>query len=143
MTLVLHDQTTFSDRRAGTYGDCARACVATILQCPAEDFPHPIGAGGAWNTAWFKALRDRGLALRSIDYDPDCDGETVIRDIHWGGFRVPRIVIATGPSPRGVRHAVVWDRLARRMIHDPHPSRKGIGRIASFDYLGPWPRPDA
>lgn len=140
--LQFYDQTTFSDPDRGTHGDCCRACVATIMQIDPATLPHPISLGGGWNTKFHAALRDLGAAIRSISYDPAFAPDCEIRDASWGGFVVPRIVMAAGPSPRGEwLHAVVWDRLADRLVHDPHPSRAGLVRIQAFDYIGPYPVP--
>lgn len=138
--LRLYDQTTFSDRDAGTYGDCCRACVATLLQIDPQTLPHPIGPDGQWHMPFHKALRDIGWSIRSIDYDPQLAPDCTIRDQNWGGFQVPQLVMAAGRSPRGKwLHAVIWDRLADRMVHDPHPSRAGLvsieARIAAADAL--------
>lgn len=137
-----YDQTTFSDAAAGTHGDCCRACVATILQIDPATLPHPIKDGG-WNTAFHKALREMGYALRTVDYDRRLSPDAMIRDVNWGGYEVPRIVMAAGMSPRGVRHAVVYDRFAERVVHDPHPSRAGLVEIEAFDYIAPFPAPEA
>lgn len=140
--LVLYDQTTFSDRKAGSHGDCCRACVATLLQIAPDPLPHPIKPDGTWNTKFHAALRDLGYSIRSIDFDPEYAPNCEIRDQSWGNVLVPRLVMAAGKSPRGDwLHAVVYDRLAQRVVHDPHPSRAGINDITAFDYLAPYPRP--
>ncbi|WP_288927255.1 hypothetical protein [uncultured Maritimibacter sp.] len=141
MGLMLYDQTTFSNKSAGTHGDCCRACCATILQIDPSDLPHPIAENGEWNMAFHRALRERGYSLRTVKNLPEWAASLEAIDTGWGDFVIPRIVMATGISPRGVRHAVVYDRLAQRMIHDPHPSRAGIEVIDDFDYLGPFPCP--
>lgn len=141
LDLTFHDQTTFSDAELGTHGDCCRACCATILGIDPKALPHPIAESGDWNMAFHRTLRDMGFSIRTF---PNCElaSETILFDPEWGNFQIPAIVMATGISPRGVRHAVVYDRVASRMLHDPHPSRSGIEVIEDFDYLGPFPRPD-
>ena len=142
--IVLYDQTTFSDAEAGTHGDCCRACVSTLLQVQPESLPHPLRDDGEWNTRFFHVLQEIfGLAIRSVDHNPKLLPSTEIYDTSWGDFRVPRLVMAAGMSPRNVRHAVIYDRLAQRMVHDPHPSRAGILEIEAFDYLAPYPAPEA
>jgi len=140
--MKLYDQTTFSNREAGEHGDCCRACVATILQVCPETLPHPIAQGGIWNTKFHAALRELRYAIRSVSYDPSLPPECAIMDVNWGDFEVPRVVMTAGKSPRGDwLHAVVWDRFAHRMVHDPHPSRDGLISVESFDYLAPYPKP--
>lgn len=139
-----HDQTTFSDPEAGTHGDCCRACVATLLQIDPAILPHPIKTEGVWNMEFHRVLREMGYAIRSVTYNPDMTPDCVIQDVNWSGFIVPDLVMAAGPSPRGPwLHAVVWHRPAHAMVHDPHPSRAGLTRIESFDYLAPYPAPES
>lgn len=146
--IQLYDQTTFSDRDAGTHGDCCRACVATILQIDPDQIPHPINEvgdpKGEWNPQFHAYLRSIGYSLRIVDYGAEGDMMNPdLRDANWGGAVIPRIVMAAGPSWRGPwMHAVVWDRYAGRMIHDPHPSRAGLIEILALDYLGVYPCPE-
>ena len=131
--MALYDQTTFSDPEAGTHGDCFRACVRTLLQDPMEDLPHPIDTHGRWNQAFFTVLRDKyGWKRRKRD-----NGLKTFKS------DLPTILIAGGltertdPKTGRPMHAVVWDRNAGQMIHDPHPSRAGLTKIIMFDYLVP------
>lgn len=135
--IQLYDQTTFSDTQAGTHGDCNRACVATIMQIDPSILPHPIGPDDEWNGAYLKALRELlGVQIRAGDYAPETATLADLADDT--GFVIPRVVMAAGPSSRGPwNHAVVWDRIANRMIHDPHPSRDGIETVMWIDYLRP------
>ena len=135
--LRLFDQSTFSDEAAGTHGDCNRACVATICQVDPETLPHPIASDGFWNGGYLRALREQlGVRIRHVDYDAEAIAHPDVTD--EDGFPLPRIVMAAGPSPRGPwNHAVVWDRIAGRMVHDPHPDRTGLSEIKWIDYLRP------
>lgn len=138
--LTLYCQTTFSDKAAGTHGDCFRATVCTLLQIDPKKLPHPIAADGGWNRAFHKALRKMGWLARTLMLEDD--GEEVARaaglhTLHPYRFTIPRVVLAAGMSPRGSRHSVVWDRFAWRMIHDPHPSCAGLDCIEALDFLMP------
>jgi hypothetical protein len=119
--LTLYDQTTYSDKALGTHGDCVRACHQTLLQNPLEGFPHPIYDGGM-SADYFLALERMGYVERFIRARPG-------RDMR----HVPRVVLAAGPTVRtpvtGVNHGVVYDRIANRLVHDPHPSRAGLTEI--------------
>lgn len=119
--LTLYDQTTYSDVSLGTHGDCVRACHQTMLQDPLEGFPHPIEDGGM-SHAYFAALERMGYVERFVRVRPG-------RDLR----HVPRIVLAAGPTERtgltGVSHGVVYDRVAKKVVHDPHPSRAGLTEI--------------
>lgn len=126
--LTMYDQTTFSDKTLGTHGDCVRACYQTILQDSLAGFPHPISLDGEMNPAFFAALEERGWKERFAIFRKGRDFSPL-----------PRIVLAAGPTVRtahtGVHHGVVYDRLADRMIHDPHPSRAGLLQITFFYWL--------
>ncbi len=119
----LYDQTTFSDKAAGTYGDCFAACCKTLLQNPLEGFPHPINhENGEWNPAFFDALE-------KAEFDVTYNKNRPNKDFSF----LPQFVMACGPTVRtettGATHAVVWDTWNRKMVHDPHPSRAGILEI--------------
>lgn len=107
------DQTLLVERDG--MGDCLRACVASILE-------RPIGA---------VPLCDREVSkmLRWLD------GEGFETDLFIPGDALPDAVnfaVLSGPSPRrpGGGHAVVGRRNESGSfdaIHDPHPSRAGLG----------------
>lgn len=64
------------DPANGTYGDCLRACVATILDRPPETVPHFADAGVGSEEA-YQAMRDwmgpQGLAPFIIAYPGDIE----------------------------------------------------------------------
>lgn len=111
-------------------GDCWRACIASILDLPAEQVPHFVQEhGGFFHTETVRWLAARGLK-GAFTYD--------VRPEHGH-------VVAMGRSPRGDwSHAVValvtapgeWD-----MVHDPHPSRDFLrGRVEEFFVIEGDPR---
>ncbi|ODA67650.1 hypothetical protein A7A08_01685 [Methyloligella halotolerans] len=128
--LRLYDQECLSNPKTGERGDCTRACVRTLAQCDLEDLPHPVARDGGWNDDFYEALEAAGLVLNfcrcrdGIDYSP-----------------LPRVVAAGGPTVRtdpekgNVTHMVIWDRVAERCLHDPHPSRAGLLSVESFYWL--------
>lgn len=127
----LYDQETFSDLAASTHGDCTRACIRTLAQMEMPELPHPIAEDGGWNQAFFDVLEDcYGLLHVTNPYRPDKD---------WSFL--PRVIMAAGPTIRTrsadgqPTHLVVWDRVAGRMVHDPHPSRAGLISVTAFDWL--------
>ncbi|WP_238368271.1 hypothetical protein [Mesobacterium pallidum] len=131
--MSLYDQTVPHHPESGLYGDCFRACVRTLLQDPMEDLPHPIDGRGRWNQAFFTVLRDTyGWKRRQRTNEL----KTFKSDL-------PTVLMACGmtertdPNTGRPLHAVVWDRNAGQMIHDPHPSRAGLTQIIMFDYLVP------
>ncbi len=125
----LFDQETFSDPKAGTSGDCTRACFRTYAQAEMPLLPHPIGGDGKWNPEFHEVLEEEyGLYHRTQPIFPGKDY----------GF-LPRVVMAAGLTDRsaanGTTHLVIYDRIAARVVHDPHPSRSGLIEIRAFDWL--------
>ena len=84
--------------------------------------------GKRWNDEFFDAIDDAGFDFCTF----------IIRDGRDMGH-LPRVVIASGPTVRtektGAIHAVVWDRVAARCVHDPHPDRAGITEAQRFYWL--------
>lgn len=111
-----------SDEPDAEFGDCFRACVATLLDLPALEVPHfcrrPDPA-----VQWLKRTQD-WLARRGLLY-------VEVNAVPWAYLQRPRrpLVIAGGKSPRGAfGHNVVGEisRDGFRLVHDPHPSRAGL-----------------
>lgn len=108
------DQTSFGDGAGGAEpGNCFAACVASLLDLPIAAVPN-----FATELAWFQALAKwswtRGLWPFRLLVSP-----------HLIEATPPSLCyIASGPGPRGFRHAVVMRDGA--LVHDPHPSRAGL-----------------
>lgn len=123
------DQTTFTDKDAGTHGDCTRAAIRTYVRDPLDGCPHPVAPGGGWNFDFWDWLDERGYCFAAAPYRADKD---------WSGI-LPRIVLAAGPTVRtaetGAHHMVVWDREEMRCVHDPHPSRAGLVKVNFFYWV--------
>lgn len=106
------DQDRFYDGELGTRGNCQQAAVASILGLPLDAVPNFIEAtAGQGSAAFWRAIdtffEARGYMLWEMgNRMPDC------------------LYMASGPSPRGVSHAVVMR--GGRLVHDPHPSRAGL-----------------
>lgn len=115
MSLERIEQTIFVGDPRGIPGNCLQAAVATILGLRLEMVPHFVAIPGpVWWDFYvaFAAAHGREIRLAENDDEP---------------------VIASGPSPRGVSHAVV---MHRGQVIDPHPSRAGlvdIERMYRFD----------
>lgn len=73
------------DPENGTYGDCLRACVATMLDLQPEAVPHFAHDGAEAEvvtsrlTAW---LREQGLAPWITCYDPNETRQNVLDVLH-------------------------------------------------------------
>ncbi|MCA0276264.1 MAG: hypothetical protein LCH86_09680 [Proteobacteria bacterium] len=129
MLTKLYDQTVLSDKAAGTHGDCTRACIKTVLQDDLPELPHPVTPEGGWNLEFFDALEER------YGWVVQCNPIRADKDFSF----LPLIVMAGGPTERtatsGASHMVVWDRVAGRCIHDPHPSRAGLLSVDMLYWL--------
>ena len=113
------------------YGDCWRACLASILECDIEKFPAPK-IDENWNKYYlkvFKVLEE--LGYQWIGYTVQHVGKEALDSKDTGGY-----ILAVGKSPRSKRkrwnHAVVWKN---GIVHDPHPDKTGILDIISFEIL--------
>ena len=113
------DQTVFG----APAGNCLPACIASLLHMEIEAVPNVCEAGDGWLERLGDWLRPRGLV-------PLC----------FKGPPLPQLgealCIVSGQSPRGAfMHATVWR--GDKLVHDPHPSRAGIGEVADTLYLIP------
>jgi len=106
-------QTIFDD----TYGDCFRACVASIFEFPIEEMPNfweqtqDVSEFWKLNNEWL--VKNKGFKCPSFQLS--MDDMHVIEDL---------LCVACAKSPRGdMDHAVVWNN---GLIHDPHPSNAGL-----------------
>lgn len=98
--------------------NCLRASVASVLEVPLDEVPDMPHC--EWQTAGcdcqFVILRDY-LDEKGLDLV-----------IHDAATSPPPFgyCVASGYSPRGILHAVVYREGS--LVHDPHPSRGGIVR---------------
>lgn len=111
-------------------GNCFSACVASILELPIEEVPYFMGDPEEPHDAWGRRLdawlRPRGLYALHFENDPTAAD----------AYPISGLYILGGRSPRGdFAHAVV--ACGKRIVHDPHPSRAGIGAIDGFTLLVP------
>lgn len=116
------DMTVKHDPTYGTYGDCFRCCVASVLDLPAADVPHfyeycgETGDDGSFG--WNKLtsfLRARGLYPIELTIQSDRFNEWV--DHLRGNY------ILSGLGGRGFLHSVV--AMGRgALVHDPHLTDK-------------------
>ena len=88
------------------------AAIASILEMDLKDIPEFENMG---KNKWWPALRrwvkKQGYHLLSWE----------------GEFYLPGYFIASGMSPRGFMHCVIYK--GTKMVHDPHPSRDGIEKM--------------
>lgn len=109
------DQTTFydpSDPINPNKGNCVEAAVASILGIA---IPSKFGTSGNASDYWH-------------DFE-DCFAKHGFDIQRRHGNFVPDVLyLASGPSVRGCSHMVVMR--SGKLVHDPHPSRKGIESVS-------------
>lgn len=103
-------------------GDCASAVIASLMELPLSEVPFFAESKHGW---WFwlnEWLERRGWVIE-----------------HVKRADLPMAPVwASGKSPRGFEHAVVWEGGPNgRVVHDPHPSRAGISDPGDFHVLRP------
>lgn len=123
------DQTRFGfDGANEAPGNCWAACVASILNVPMSSVPDeaefwqpgmkPAESWIPYQTKAHRWLFEQGIVLV----------ETKCQHVHYCGPADcwAAYCILSGPSPRNpeVNHAVVGR--GNEIVHDPHPSRKGL-----------------
>jgi hypothetical protein len=92
-------------------GNCASAVIASILELPLSEVPYFVEAKHGWWPWLEEWLERRGYEI-----------EVVARE-----NLPPGPVYASGTSPRGFSHAVVWEGGPNgRVVHDPHFTRAGL-----------------
>ncbi len=101
---------------AGRAGDCLRAAAATVMQVDPSVLSHY-----AEHKEWWPLMQQEALT-RGCEW-------AFVEIANWDTWTVPgdRLVITSGPSPRGsFLHSVVATAADLAMVHDPHPSRAGV-----------------
>jgi hypothetical protein len=116
------DQTKLYSKDGIHNGNCLAACLASLLEIP------------LWMVPPFEEMFGRGdHTPRMFDWLEKFFG----LDLEWvEGHPVdnlPEYYIASGLSPRGVLHAVIYSK--GKLVHDPHFSRAGIAEVDSCKYL--------
>lgn len=110
------DQTEFGEEK----GNCFSACVASILELPIDDVPFFMAPGD-----WYPRFEEW---LKPLGYYPVCfelegASQSVMKEFG--------VHILSGKSPRGdFEHSVV--ACGDKVVHDPHPSRDGIGELVDY-----------
>lgn len=122
------DQEFIHDPENGVVGDCMRACIASVLELQREDVPH-FGAmeGVTWLKEYVRWLNKHGFSVYTQFGDHDT--HPVMQDDENPYY------FAIGRTPRHpeITHMVVCRNGA--VVHDPHPSRKGLMSIEAFEIL--------
>lgn len=121
------------DPAAGTYGDCVRACIATIMDVDAEAVPHFVH-DGCDGTTMQNRIRDwlapQGLAPYWTHYDGNIPLEEVLETI---GAQNPNVVYLLYGRNEGGNHVNVC--CGDKIVHDPNWYRTAFRGCADW---GAW-----
>lgn len=105
-------------------GNCFAACLASLLDLPLWMVPpfEDMFGRSDWHARVDEWL-DRIHRVRLVRTDGHETGQ-----LH-------EFYIASGLSPRGVRHSVIYT--SGHLVHDPHPSGAGIAAVEWCWHLEP------
>ncbi len=108
-------------------GNCYASCFASLLDLPLWMVPPFDDMFGRKD--WYNRPREwlEKMCRKSLKHFVVHDDEEHPLDV------LPEFYIATGKSPRGVYHAVIYSK--GKLFHDPHPSDAGIISVQGIEYL--------
>ncbi len=120
------DMTILHDPDNGYYGDCQRACIASLLEIDINEIPHFYETGN--DSEFFKSL-NRYLATQGLVHV-----ETMPIDFKLSQYRNKGNLyhMIYGETVRGSQHAIV--ALNGEIIHDPHPDKAGLDKSKKDDW---------
>lgn len=118
------DQTTFFDPEQPGKGNCAEACIASLFNIPLAEVPKFYDATSDDPVyRYWRNLENfcfsRGYWLHRMDCEYIFEGTYMV----------------SGTSARGCIHMVVYQN--GKLLHDPHPSRKGVEKVTQTWLLVP------
>lgn len=125
------------------WGNCLEACLATLFAVPLDRIPDARREVEAQGTTQGPMLHD-AIARRRDELLHDwvlSRGFLWIRtrDLNLPAHRAPSappvLWIASGPSPRGFQHAVIY--AGPQLLWDPHYSRAGLVRVTHASLFVP------
>lgn len=123
------DQTSMYDPETGSGGDCLAACIATITGLPIDEASAAIRAeDDYWWNDTVRFLKHHNWRIYHAFPTEK-------------GTAPAGVSIMCGRSPREVSHATV--AIDGVMVHDPHPSREGIGKPTAWFVLVPFVKVEA
>jgi hypothetical protein len=109
---------------AGVYGDCHRACLASVLEINPDDIPHfgdPREVPGNWDHHQRRWLIARGYVPISMMFDGS-ELSDVLYSLHH--LNPDTYCILGGSSRNGTGHSVVVCN--GEIVHDPSLDDSGI-----------------
>ena len=117
----------------GEYGDCFRACIASLLEMDIQDVPHFLDGENPYR--WYEELSAwlGNMGLSYFDHPVDEPGINKWEHL-FSTINTPIYHEMCGKSPRGnFDHSVIGCN--GKVVFDPHPSRAGIKTIKSYGFI--------
>jgi hypothetical protein len=121
------------------FGNCLEACIATLVGAPLDSVPDPrtrtrnpdmaarlIPLRRPMMAAWLANRYQLTMVSDEGDAPPGVLLRTQDTPLYW---------IASGPSNRGLGHAVIYEN--NQLFFDPHPSDDGIEEVVAWTVLVP------
>lgn len=113
------------------YGDCQRACIASLLELPLQDVPHFYETGN--EAEYFESmntfLANKGLFHLEVHPSYPFDNPKFCSQLREATDVYHMIY---GRSLRGFLHAVVGRNGI--IVHDPHPDKTGLDERYKNDW---------
>jgi len=127
------------DRLGSPWGNCVEACIATLLGIPVSQVPDPRRSVATDEEA-LAVLPERVTALSDWLHARYGLAAVAGEGASPPGARllasgVPLFWVASGPSERGLQHAVIYSNLT--LLWDPHPDETGLVRVTGWTVLAP------
>lgn len=109
------DQTILHDPENNVYGDCQRACIASLLELEISDVPHFFESGNdeEFNRSLNEYLSTKGFIHLELKF---VDNEFPVK--------IPCYHMIYGQTDRGFHHAVIG--LNGEVAYDPNPAKTGL-----------------
>lgn len=124
-------QTILHDPANGQFGDCFRACIASLLDLPITAVPHVCDAKPDGDTTWYVEISEWLAIEHGLIYFEFGNGDGWAESFAAAGGECFHVI--SGRSPRGHLHAIVGRN--GEPFFDPHPSNAGLTTIETFGIL--------
>lgn len=120
----------------GVYGDCFRACLASLLELPISEVPHIMHDNPpveVYRQRTNSFLAEHDLFLFTVgglwDFEEWRSTNCIIRDVY-------HIISDRSPRFPDAFHAVIGKN--GEVVHDPHPTKLGLPTVSDervFEFL--------
>lgn len=111
------------DPENGKYGDCMRACIASLLEMETEDVPHfyETGKFEDYDFKLTEFLKSKNIKIVYTSHE----------GCNFGNKTIYHLIFGTNHC--GILHACVAKNGV--LVHDPNPNRNGLKEVDSFGFF--------